>query len=249
MGRKNNHLRFDPVDYTDAEIPTIPSPIKRVETPAQYEARWDARRQREERQRKARIAQGIDWSICLVPGCGEELSYWSRTAHPVSRRDVDLDLPLCWTHMAIVFKMTAASFAEDRQFIEALADVNERLAARNAREEVAERAAFMARETGDIYFVRVGELVKVGWTRDLWARLKAYGASAVLLASYPATRQDETNLHRQLTPARAKGREWYEDGAVIAHFIDEALAKYGAPPKLDGLWTQPKRTVAGKRHR
>lgn len=247
MGRKNNHERFEPVDYTGTEIPVTPSRIQRRETQDEYDARWDARRQREERQRKARIAQGIDWSICLVPGCGEELKFWNRTSRPEGRRNPDLELPLCWPHMAVAFQMTVEGFANEAQFIDALADVNDRLAARQAIETEAKQAAFMARTSGDIYFVRVGDLVKVGWTRDLWQRLKSYGASAELLVSYPGTRNDETNLHRQLTPARAKGREWYEDGAIIAKFLDEALAKYGSPPALDGMWTKPKQIVAGKR--
>ena len=80
-------------------------------------------------------------------------------------------------------------------------------------------------------------------------RLKSYGASVELLALYPASRDDETNLHRQLTPARARGREWYEDGPIIQLFIDKALEQFGMPPSFDGLWTEPKRIVAGKRHR
>lgn len=91
-------------------------------------------------------------------------------------------------------------------------------------------------------------LIKVGWTRDICQRPRSYGASAELLVCYPATRDDETCLHRQLRPALAKGREWYEDGAIVQAFIDEALAKYGLP-NVDPMWTTPKPIVAGKRHR
>lgn len=250
MARKNRREGFTPADYTGVQIPlNVPTtrPIGRRETQAEYDARWDERRGREERQRKARIAQGLDWDICMVVGCGTKLNYTRPSlAH---RRNPDLELPLCIDHLAVVFKMAVRLFVDDPEFIEAVADINEAVAARSKAEHAAEQAAFMAREDGDIYFVRLGGLVKVGWTRDIWSRVKSYGASAELLVSYPATRQDETNLHRQLTPARAKGREWYEDGDVIARFIDEALAKYGTPQRFEGMWTEPKQIVAGKRHR
>lgn len=126
-------------------------------------------------------------------------------------------------------------------------DVNERVASRADAEEVERKRSRSAQGHGHIYFIRLNDLIKVGWTGDLWNRVKAYGASAQLLVAYPGTRDDETYLHRQLRPALAKGREWYEDGAVLAHFIDEALAKYGQPPSFDAMWTQPKRIVAGKR--
>lgn len=155
---------------------------------------------------------------------------------------------MCYDHAAVVWRSLVAHHANDPKFAEAVADVNERAAQRDQREHEERKASRKANVThGDIYFVRLGGLVKVGWTRDLWGRLKSYGASAELLVSYPGSRDDETNLHRQLRPALAKGREWYHDGEIIAHFIHEALAKYGTPPRFDDMWTQPKQVVAGKR--
>lgn len=100
---------------------------------------------------------------------------------------------------------------------------------------------------GQIYFVLVDGLIKVGWTSKLADRIRAYGPKAVLLAHYPGSRSDETALHKQLTPARSHGREWYHDGDVVRLFVTEALAKHG-PPRFDSIaWTEPKQTVAGKR--
>lgn len=99
---------------------------------------------------------------------------------------------------------------------------------------------------GEIYFVLVDGLVKVGWTSKLADRIRAYGPKAVVLANYPGTRSDEATLHRQLTPARAHGREWYHDSDVVRLFVNEALAKYG-PPRFETVgWTEPKQVVAGK---
>lgn len=251
MGRKNGQREvYVPLDLTPADIPKPRS----VRPDAHWREVRDAQQQsyneREERQRKAQIDRGIDWSVCIVPGCGEKQDAGPFLgAPPITRRDSSLELPICYRHMAVVVEMALPGLVRQGRFIEAIADLRDGIDQRHKREEAEEQARFMAREDGDIYFVRLGELVKVGWTRDLWSRLKSYGASAELLVSYPGTRQDETNLHRQLTPARAKGREWYEDGQVVALYIQEALSKYGPPQTFDGMWTQPKRIVAGKRHR
>lgn len=102
---------------------------------------------------------------------------------------------------------------------------------------------------GEIYFVQVDGLIKVGWTTKLADRIRAYGPKAELLANYPGTRSDEAALHRQLKPARFKGREWYSDTDVIRAFITEATQKHG-PPRFQRIeWTTPKQIVAGKRHR
>lgn len=102
---------------------------------------------------------------------------------------------------------------------------------------------------GEIYYVRVNELIKVGWTTKLADRIRAYGPEAELLANYPGTRADEAALHRQLTPSRYRGREWYSDTPILQAFIAEAVAQHG-PPRFDRIpWTEPSRIVAGKRHR
>lgn len=254
MGRKNDRRQdFVPLDLTPSDV--------RMGAPRQsgtgddeatsYERREAARereRTRAEVQRQARISRGIDWNICVVPGCGESLVVFGVSDHPdPRRRDPSMELPVCYRHAGVLWRQLTRLHVRDDRFIEAIADVNAKVAERESRIHADEQALHMQRQDGDIYFVRIGDLVKVGWTRDLEKRLKQYGASAQLLVCYDATRDDETNLHRQLTPARAKGREWYHDGDVIQRFIDEALARYGRPPTFDDMWTKPKQVVAGKR--
>lgn len=93
---------------------------------------------------------------------------------------------------------------------------------------------------GEIYFVRIDDLVKVGWTSKLADRIRSYGPKAELLVNYPGTRADEAALHRQLTPARFKGREWYRETDIIQAFIAEALEKHGRPRFASIEWTTPK---------
>lgn len=96
---------------------------------------------------------------------------------------------------------------------------------------------------GEIYFVRIDGLVKVGWSSKLADRIRNYGPKAELLANYPGTRADEAALHRQLTPARHSGREWYSETDIICAFIAETLEKHG-PPRFERIqWTEPKRSA------
>lgn len=249
MGRKNRRAAsYVPLDLTpsDLESPPITESQRRRRSERHRESDFDRAR----RQATARINKAIDWSACIVPGCGRSTMTHGSLDQGADRRDSTLDLPICYDHAAVVWRQTVRWHARDEKFAEAVADVNERAAARRAREHEERKVRNLAQIHGDIYFIRIGGLVKVGWTRDLWARVKSYGASAELLAYYPATRADETTLHRQLRPALAKGREWYEDGAVIALFIKESFEKHGAKVRtFEDMWTEPKRVVAGKRHR
>lgn len=245
MGRKNRRFEsYIPLDLTPSDLDNPP-------VTEEQKARRDALRresdaQRARRQAEARVNRGIDWSTCMVPGCGRALQLYEQ--HRIGRRDATLELPICDVHAAVVWNQLVLLYANNPRFVEAIIDVNERTRQRDVAAVEERKASNLANVNhGDIYFIRIGGLVKVGWTRNLWDRLKSYGASAELLVSYPGSRDDETNLHRQLRPALAKGREWYEDGAIITKFIDDALARYGQPPTFDGMWTQPKAVVAGKR--
>lgn len=254
MPRRNHReTSYVPLDMTPADVKTIKPKVRPIRSHGEIDRIWEKRdherQDRAERQQAARVDKAIDWSVCIVPGCGESLVSWGGLIHRnKGRRDSTMELPICYTHSAVIWTELVHHHIRRDQFIDEIVEVNARLSERLAREKVQEKAEFLARQDGDIYFIRLNGLVKVGWSRDLRQRVRSYGASAELLVSYPATRDDETYLHRQLRPALAKGREWYEDGPVVQAFIDEALSKYGEP-RLVVEWTTPKRIVAGKRHR
>lgn len=97
---------------------------------------------------------------------------------------------------------------------------------------------------GEIYFVQIDSLIKVGWTSKLADRVRSYGPNAELLANYPATRADEVLLHQQLAPARYRGREWYEDSPIVRDYIARAIQTHG-PPRFAAInWSAPKGPTA-----
>lgn len=242
MGRKNNRVGYEPLDLT-APLPELrPQVASHREARERSIAKWD---QLERRQREARAAQGIDWNICLVPGCGHEL--WREGDRNPETRKHDERLPLCLRHLAVA--STQVARRDDPLMVSAVAEVLERRAASASAREATAKRARLASIDGHIYFIRHNGFIKVGWSRDIAQRINSYGPRVEVLAIYPGTRDDETHLHRQLKPARALGREWYDDGPILADFIAVALEQHGPPPQIKTWLSTPKQIVAGKRHR
>jgi hypothetical protein len=240
MPRRNNradHTGVPPLDLTPPPTrPAMPKPGVSGPSRAEREAANAVR------QRKARINGGIDWNICLVPGCGEELKFYgSHKFRDPERRDPERVLPMCFDHQMIVWTNVQA-MQNDPIILEANARVVERLREKEAAEHEARKKRWAERRDGHIYFVRLNGLVKAGWSRDVHERLRAYGPLADVLCIYPGTRDDETHLHRQLRPVLARGREWYEDCKIIEDFVADAVKKHGPPVTYDE-WTKPKQVI------
>lgn len=191
------------------------------------------------------------WTQCMVPECKFQVP-------KLLNLTSGLAIPICSVHQVAVWEHVNESLddpdiSESREALRARRDAIrlEEEAKRAAWSEEARRFAAEDRRDldlpGDVYYVRVGSLVKVGWTTDLYRRIRAYGADAELLVHYPGTRRDETNLHRNLAPSRAKGREWYHDDPIIRAFVANAVRQYGPPQITDFGWTKPKHIVAGRR--
>lgn len=178
--------------------------------------------------------------ICLVPECGR-----FSIASPMLWPD---DIPVCAFHGVTIWNQIERSRhrTDVHSALETLSEQRIERKAVLAAEEAEAHKDWLKSQDGEIYFIRLNHLVKVGWTRDLESRLKNYGASAELIVHYPARRSDETQLHRQLRPALAKGREWYRDCDIIQMFASNALATYG-PPTVSANWTEPAKN--GKRSR
>jgi hypothetical protein len=80
---------------------------------------------------------------------------------------------------------------------------------------------------GWIYYLQVGQHIKIGWTKNIESRLKYYPRTAVLLAAEPGTLSREQQIHKDLTAVLAAGKEWYHDTPTVRGLIDHALAEHG----------------------
>lgn len=173
-------------------------------------------------------------AICAIRGC--------RTKLYEDRR-----LTVCLEHAVTIWEIIER-FDQDPYLREAVPrEIGRRDAIRAEHRKIEDaetrRWVNSPDTVGDIYYARVGNLIKVGWTTDLYGRIKSYGADAELLAHYEATRRDETNLHRNLVPSRAKGREWYHDDPIIRSFIYRTIREHGPPRFTETGWTRPKKAT------
>jgi hypothetical protein len=94
-------------------------------------------------------------------------------------------------------------------------------------------------EFEDIYYLRQGDLIKIGYSTRLYDRLFAYGPTVEVLAHHPGTRADERDLHRSFRPFLAHGREWYHQANVLMDHITDVIARYGEPTCIPE-WSKPK---------
>lgn len=62
---------------------------------------------------------------------------------------------------------------------------------------------------GVVYVVRIGEFIKIGWTRNFKQRMSSLKPDAMLHFKQ-GTRKDEYKLQAQFLDYLAKGREWFE---------------------------------------
>lgn len=238
MPRRNQRaVKYEPLDLTPADMPKATSPSKDL-TAVDFRRRTaDERRERAERQHNARINGGIDWSACLVPGCG------GTPYLPQPENDHKTWLPLCVDHTIVAYNH--GNIDQDNPVITAAHDRH--IERRRAAADETKKQK-LANTNGHIYVVRLNGLIKVGWSRDVHERLRSYGPDVEIIAAYQGTRDDETLLHRQLRPALAKGREWYEDGKILQDFIADTITRYGHHD-IEPFWTSPKKIVGARRRR
>jgi len=119
-------------------------------------------------------------------------------------------VPLCVVHLAHVVEFV-------NQNVSAFMGSVELRSATLALQEVARASC-----PGVVYYLRVGDLIKIGHTRRIDQRLKAYPPDAVLLATEPGTEELETQRHDQFAEFLGARCEWFRPGlALLAHI--EAL--------------------------
>lgn len=75
-----------------------------------------------------------------------------------------------------------------------------------------------------VYYVRVGELIKVGTTGQLRQRLSSYPPTSELLAVEPGGEELESRRHAQFRHLLAHRKEWFHPGTDLMDHI-AALAQ------------------------
>lgn len=143
------------------------------------------------------------------------------------------EIELCWYH----FRLAGETFFDKRSAFGSAA-LAERHAAREA--EAAARAAARVepvmtredwwRERSVVYYVRIHDHVKIGYTIHLRERISALRvARDTVLAVEPGWREREAERHTQFAAERQGKREDFNPSRRLLAHIDIVRSKFGEP--------------------
>lgn len=79
-----------------------------------------------------------------------------------------------------------------------------------------------------VYYVRNGDLIKIGYTWNLWQRMNKI--PGMLLAAEPGSPEIESQRHEQFAALRVgRNAEWFQDGPDLMRHIHGLRKRYGDP--------------------
>ena len=82
---------------------------------------------------------------------------------------------------------------------------------------------------GWIYYLLVGDRIKIGYSTDVKRRLRQYPPDSPLLALHPGTKTLEHDMHVKFAGCKAAGREWFLDTPEIRQHITQVINDFGEP--------------------
>lgn len=125
----------------------------------------------------------------------------------------DAPFPVCLRHATLLLRYLnkcAPDAVDDRIILAA------RLMEQDHGRE-AERDKLRPKQ-GVVYYLLIGDLVKIGYTENLPRRMSAYPPGSELLATEPGSPELEVERHKQFSQYRKHRVEWYEAAPeLLAH--------------------------------
>jgi hypothetical protein len=167
---------------------------------------------------------------CAWPGCRDPLRYTMDQSGHDKRFGI-----LCDTHavdIAIaVIQEQKARHRTEQFFAQQTTEQAVRHAEWRAEDEryEAAKAALRQDRDGFVYFLRIGERIKIGYSVDVKRRMRSYPPGSELLAVEPGDRDLETQRHRQFAGSLLDGREWFRPTPDVLELVDEIVKTYGEP--------------------
>lgn len=149
--------------------------------------------------------------------------------------------PLCREHaFEIVGKLDR--LYRDKTTEEKIIDAYRRVEKEDARakREAAMRKLAGTREPGFLYYIRMDDLIKIGYAKDVTQRMRAYPPSAELLAMHPGTKQLEREMHDQFHAFLRRGREWFAPHEQVMAHIATVRERFGDPTPFAYAYTKAK---------
>lgn len=95
-------------------------------------------------------------------------------------------------------------------------------------------------DPGWVYYIRMGDTIKIGYATDVAKRMRAYPPTAELLAAHPGTELLEKQMHQKFREYLARGREWFAPADEVMAHIASVVERFGDPGHLAYEYTRPK---------
>src|SRR6218665_3310652 len=87
-------------------------------------------------------------------------------------------------------------------------------------------------QPGFVYYIRMDDLIKIGYASDVARRMRAYPPSAELLAVHPGTQQLEREIHAEFSAFLKRGREWFSPHEKVMEKVAEIRMRFGDPARF-----------------
>lgn len=137
----------------------------------------------------------------------------------------DVPFPICAHHAKMLYRHvreSMAPLASDPIF--AMWHNIDRIHADRERRKIADEAKHFV-----VYYLQLGEHVKIGYTGNLRKRLKDYPLNRRLLAYEPGDGNVEGQRHFQFREYLAVGKEYFTPGPKLIEHLNQLRVKAGAP--------------------
>lgn len=185
----------------------------------------DCRKRRHQERVRASIPR--PFGNCTAPGCDEPMAkeLW----------------PLCFTHAVTIY----TRMKQSEEVVEAVI-AQMCTPAKNDRNNAidAHDAKIRGTAEGFVYYLRVGDRIKIGYSVDVRQRMRAYPPDSELLAVEPGSLALERERHQQFAGQRAAGREWFRPCPEIEQHAAELVAAHGSPARFSYRYRTPSETQA-----
>ena len=95
-------------------------------------------------------------------------------------------------------------------------------------------------DPGWVYYIRMGDHIKIGYSIDVAQRMRAYPPNAELLAAHPGTELLEKQIHQKFREHLARGREWFHPADEVMAHIASVVERFGDQSHQAYEYTRPK---------
>lgn len=161
---------------------------------------------------------------CAWPGCDDMYGQRNPQTGEIIYNRVGI---LCWKHADLI----ADAVLEDRvrvldfqhhELTAKAADAQQRDRERERRDARQKELADAVRgdKPGFVYYLQVGERIKIGYSTDVKKRMRAYPPGSKLLAVEGGSPQLEAQRHREFAGSLVDGREWFRPDEILLEHID-----------------------------